>query len=111
MTLLYTGQGFWDPIAWLFGTAFASILVYWIWSKGRGDYKKGTEQVKPFLCGNPEPGKSEIHVRASNIYWGFVEALKGYYEPLIGMHTGELSDYVGWFIGGLALLTFVILVV
>lgn len=111
MSLIYTGQGFWDPIAWLISTALAGILVYWIWSKGRVDYKKGTEQAKPFLCGHQEPDKGEIHIRASNIYWGFVEALKGYYEPLIGAHTGELSDYVGWLVGLIALIGFVILVV
>lgn len=111
MTLIYTGQGFWDPIVWLISMVLASILVYWIWSKGRSDYKRGTEQVKPFLSGNPEPEKGKLHVRASNIYWGFVEALKGYYEPLIGMHTGDLSDYVGWLVGMLALIGFVILIV
>ena len=111
MTLIKTGQGFWDPIVWLVSVALTSLIVYWIWRKGRKDYKKGTEQDKPFLCGHPEPEKGKVHVRASNIYWGFVEALKGYYDPLIDSHNGVLSNYVGWLIGVLALVSFIILIV
>lgn len=104
---LFTGNGFWHPLLWLLALAIALIVVLIIWSFGSPGYQRGTEQTKPFLSGQPE--KEKEHVRASNIYWGFLEALKGYYDPLVGGHTGIGSDYVAWFLGTLVIIAILVL--
>jgi hypothetical protein len=73
---------------------------------GKKDYKEKTEQTKVFLSGNPELEKEKMHVKASNVYWGFLETLKWLYKGLDKMHNGNVSDYVLWFviILGIALL-------
>jgi len=93
-----TGSGFWNPLVWLLIIAIAYLIVYVIRSQGQTKYKKDTEQTKPFLSGNPEVEKEKMHVKASNLYWGFMESLRGIYGSLNKMHTGNVSDYVMWFI-------------
>jgi len=93
-----TGYGFWNPLVWLTVIIIALLVVYIIRSFGRTDYKKSTMQTKPFLSGNPEGDKESSHVKASNLYWGFMEAMKMVYNFLTKMHTGNVSDYVLWFI-------------
>ena len=39
-----------------------------------------------------------MHVKASNVYWGFMESLRWVYKFLNKMHTGNVSDYVLWFV-------------
>ena len=39
-----------------------------------------------------------MHVKGSNLYWGFNQALKSVYNVLEKMHTGNTSDYVLWFV-------------
>jgi len=98
MFTLETGSGFWNPIIWI-GVIFIALLIaYVIRGFGRRDYKRDTEQTKPFLSGNIEPDKELVHLRAKNLYWGFKETLKGYYEILRKIHNGMISDYVLWFV-------------
>lgn len=108
---LQTGTGFWNPILWILAFAIAFIIAFLIWSFGEKDYKKDTQQVKPFLSGNVEPGKGDVHVRAGNLYWGFTDALKGYYSRVVPLHTGILNDYVLWFIGIIAIVLIIVGVV
>lgn len=75
---------------------------------GRSLYKKGTEQGRPYLSGNAEPEKGAVHIRASNLYWGYLQALKGYYDTIVPMHTGILTDYMVWFVAVTALLLVII---
>ena len=96
--LLETGSGHWNAILWVIITVIIGFGVLWIRNKGEDRYKKGTDQTKPFLSGNPDVSKEDSHVGASHIYWGFTEALKNYYEPLVKMHTGSINDYSGWII-------------
>ncbi len=105
--MLDTGSGFWSPLWWIAALGAAGLVVLIIRARGRSDYQKGTEQVKPFLSGQPEVEKQ--HVRASNVYWGFLEALKGYYRPLVQSHTGLINDYTTWFLGVLVLVGVLIL--
>ena len=70
--------------------------------------KKGTNQTKPFISGNPEISKEDSHIGASHIYWGFTEALKGYYKPLIKLHTGNINDYSGWIVLVLAIIFIIV---
>jgi len=93
-----TGAGFWSPIIWLIVILFALLIVYIIRSYGQKSYKKGTEQTKPFLSGNPEGDRESSHVKSSNLYWGFMESMRLIYKFLSNIHTGNVSDYVLWFV-------------
>ena len=90
---LKTGTGLWNPLIWIVAIVIAFLIVYIIRSFGNKDHKKGTEQTKSFLSGNPEYEKE-----ASNVYGGFLESLKWVYAALDKMHTGNISDYVLWFV-------------
>ena len=68
---------------------------------------KALSAREPFISGNPEPENAGAHIPATNLYWGFTEALKGWYQKLLPIHTGVLTDYVAWFLGVMAL-TFII---
>lgn len=105
---LSTGYGSWNPLFWVFAFAIALIIGWVIWRRGESSYKKDTEQVKPYLSGNPEPEKGDVHIRAGNMYWGFTEALKGYYDILIPLHTGILTDYMLWFLGVMAVMLIIV---
>ena len=107
---LSTGTGSWNPLAWLLATAIALVIVYLIWRRGESGYKKGTAQTTPFISGNPEPEKGMVHLRASNLYWGYLDALKGYYDVIVPAHTGILNDYVLWYLGVTAALMVVVVV-
>jgi len=96
--LLETGSGFWSAVIWVITVLVIGSIVIYIRNKGEESYKKNTEQDKPFISGNPEVSKEDSHVGASHIYWGFTEALKGYYKPLVEMHTGNINDYSSWII-------------
>jgi len=105
--MVKTVGGFWDPLVLLVAAIVVALIAYIIRSLGRRDYKTG-EQAKPFFSGVAEPDKEAMHVRASNLYWGFTEALKGYYTSMKRMHSGMLNDYIGWFVG-IAALMFVVI--
>ena len=94
-----TPSGYWGPVLWLIAFLLSLLLAYVIWSRGEKSYKKGSEQVKPFYAGNVIKPRERAHIRSHNIYWGFVEALKPYYEGLRRIHTGDVNDYVAWLIG------------
>ena len=107
---LSTGTGYWNPLAWLLATVVAAVIVYLIWRRGESGYKKGTLQTTPFISGNPEPEKGKVHVRASNLYWGYLDALKGYYDLIVPVHTGVVNDYLLWYLGVTAVLIIVVVV-
>lgn len=96
---VYTGFGYWDVYMWFIFFAIAAALVLWLRSLGRKDYKEGTDQDEIFYGSNvvPEEG-SDITVPASSAYWGFMEALQGYYKVLVNMHDGDAREYVGYMI-------------
>lgn len=95
---LTTDSGFWNPLAWGIVFIIAFLVVFIIRGMGKKDYKKGTGQTQAFLSGNPEYEKEKMHVAGANIYWGFTEALKWVYNKFDKMHTGNISDYVLWFV-------------
>lgn len=108
MFSLESGSGFWNPLLWILILAIAFLLFYGIRGFGKNIYKKGTEQTKVFLSGNQEVSPEELHVKASNLYWGFTTALKSLYAGLRKMHTGNTSDYLLWFIVVLAVLFLIV---
>jgi len=92
--ILETGSGYWSPLVWLALALASGLLIRLFYRAGEAGYKRGTVQTDPFLSGNPPaPGQ---RVTASHIYWGFIEALKGYYRPLVQAHSGVFNDYLGW---------------
>ena len=105
---LETGSGFWNPLVWCLAIVIALLLIYIIRGFGKKEYKKGTEQTKAFLSGNPEYSKNEMHVKGKNLYWGFIKTLNSVYNVLEDMHNGNASDYVLWFVIILGVLFIVI---
>ena len=94
MGTLETGYGFWNAIVWVISAIILLLVIFWLRSFGETSYKKGTEQTKPFLSGNPEVEK--VHIGGTHVYWGFMEALERYYKTLIKSHTGIINDYFYW---------------
>jgi hypothetical protein len=103
MFTIETGSGFWNPIIWVIAIVVGFLLIYILRSFGNKAFKRETEQVKVFLSGNPEYPKEEMHVKGSNLYWGFTTSLKEFITILRKMHTGNASDYVLWFVVILAI--------
>jgi len=101
---------YWDPIIWIIAFIVIGVIAYIVRAVGKKEYKGG-EQIKPYLSGMEEPSKEKVHVRASNIYWGFFDALKGYYHTMKKMHSGNINDYVAWFVGIAAILFVIMFVV
>jgi hypothetical protein len=95
---LKTGSGFWHPLVWILAFIIAFLVVFIIRGMGNKKYKKGTEQTKVFLSGNAEPEKELMHIKGKNLFWGFTESLEWVYKILEKMHTGNVSDYVLWFV-------------
>jgi hypothetical protein len=101
---LDTGTGYWNPLVWIAAFVIIFLLVFIIRGFGNKTYKKGTGQTQAFLSGNVEYDKPLMHVQSSNLYWGWTEALKWVIDALKKMHTGNVSDYVLWFVVVLGLL-------
>ncbi len=93
-----TGSGFWNPLIWITAIIVAFLIIYILRGYGKKEYKENTEQTKVFLSGNPEYEKEQMHIKGSNVYWGFTESLKWVYKTLDKMHTGNVSDYILWFV-------------
>ncbi|MDG6218579.1 MAG: hydrogenase [Candidatus Thermoplasmatota archaeon] len=101
---LDTGNGFWHPLVWVSAFIIIFLIVFIIRGLGQKDYKKGTGQTQVFLSGNKEYDKHLMHVQSSNLYWGWTESLKWVIDALKKMHTGNVSDYVLWFVVVMGLL-------
>jgi len=95
---LKTGSGFWNPLIWITAIVVAFLIMYILRGFGKKEYKEKTDQTQSFLSGNPEYEKEQMHIKSSNMYWGFTESLKWVYDVLFRMHTGDVSDYVLWFV-------------
>ena len=100
---LQTGAGAWNPLLWLLALAVALGLALLIRTRGRKDFRPG-DGLKPFISGNEEPEGGGGHIPASNLYWGFTEAMKAYYQRLVPLHTGVPTDYVAWLLGVMAIM-------
>ena len=106
---LATGAGTWNALLWLGALLVAWLVAWFLRSFGRGDFVAVGDKAKPFLSGNAEPEKEAVHIRASNLYWGFTEALEGYYKRLAPLHSGIVTDYALWLLGSTALLILLLL--
>ena len=102
---------YWSPLILLLSFLVLAIVAIVFRNRGQKGYKKGTKQSHIFLSGEEEPVAEQRHVKAHNMYWGFFEAMKHYYEPTIKAHTGIVNDYVLWFISLIALTAIIIFIV
>lgn len=100
---LTTGSGTWNPLLWLLAFVVALGIAWLIRTRGRKDFRQG-DGLKPFISGNEEPEDGGGHIPASNLYWGFTEAMKAYYQRLVPLHTGVPTDYVAWLLGVIAIM-------
>ncbi|MFW3146490.1 MAG: proton-conducting transporter membrane subunit [Thermoplasmatota archaeon] len=111
LTLL-TGQGGWNAVMFLFVLLISLVIGLIVRSMGnKGTVPRG-EGKKPYLFGNPtEIDGRPIVIPSSNVYWGFVRALKKYYDPMDRAHSGLINEYVFWFVAtaGVVILVMVFL--
>ncbi len=107
MKTLVTGFGLWNPLVWIVAFIVIYIGIKFLESHGREDIERDGDIVLPFTSGN-YMDEEALRIRASNVYWGFVEAMKGYYNTLTKIHTGIMSDYVYWYIGVLVVIIILI---
>jgi len=108
--ILESGYAFWNPIIWIIVFIVVGIIVYFFRRQGQKEYKKDTDQTRIFLCGEEVPEAGERHIRVGNIYWGFFETLKEYYNQVLRVHTGIINDYILWFVAATALSVIILLV-
>ncbi|MGQ9546727.1 MAG: hydrogenase [Dehalococcoidia bacterium] len=108
--ILESGYLFWNPLIWFMGFVGVLIVVHFLTARGQKKYKKDTEQTRVFVSGEEVPKPEQRHITVGNIYWGFFETLKEYYNGILRPHTGIINDYIIWFVGGLALTVIILLI-
>ena len=103
MSVLTYGYAVWSPIVWLVALLVLAVIALYVRSKGQKRYKKGTAQTDVFISGIQVPPAEQRHIPAHNVYWGFFEALKGFYNVMMRPHTGIINDYILWMLAVMAL--------
>lgn len=111
MSVLGFGSVLWSPIILIVASITVALVVLYFRSRGQKNYKSDTEQTSVFLSGEAMPAAEQRHVRAHNIYWGFFESLKGFYNANLKVHTGIINDFILWFVALIALVTVIIFIV
>jgi hypothetical protein len=92
--MILTASGSWNPLVFLLCCAAASLIVLLVRALGERGCRKEKEKSATFFSGDLSPEEN----RATNPYWGFFEALKGYYRRMERIHNGVINDYVYWFV-------------
>jgi multicomponent Na+:H+ antiporter subunit D len=87
---------FWAPLICLIALLIVLVVAFIYRSRGNDSFTEGTEQGEIFLSGESVPEEGQRHVRSHNMYWGFFEAMKRYYDPTVRAHTGIVNDYLIW---------------
>jgi len=105
-----TSLPFWNPVICIIAFVILIAVTFLFRSRGQKKYKEGTAQTEIFLSGEEPPAVEQIHIKSHNIYWGFFQALKQYYDPTVRAHTGIVNDFIIW-LTAIAALTAVILLV
>ena len=101
----------WSPIVWIIALIVLAVIALYVRSRGQKNYKKGTRQTDIFISGIQVPPAEQRHVQAHNIYWGFFNALKGFYNAIMRPHTGIINDYILWLVVIMAIAVLVIVTV
>lgn len=106
-----TSMGRWNPLIFLIAFIAVIIIVFIIRSFGNRHYDKHDKsgQAKPFASGNVD--YTQDNMGASNIYWGFFDALNWLYRPMTAMHTGIINDYLGIFFIVIAIVMVLIILI
>ena len=105
---LITGDTTWNAAALIFAFLVCLIIVSAIRSMGNPSYAKREHVGKPYYFGNEIISTSRV--TGSNVYWGFIRAMKRYYKPVTKEHTGNANDYVGWLVLALAAILVMVVV-
>jgi len=100
---------FWAPLVCLIALLVVLIVAYVYRSRGNNTFEEGTERGEIFLSGEQVPEESQRHFRSHNMYWGFFEAMKRYYDPTVRAHTGIVNDYLIWLLSLAAVAGIVVL--
>ncbi|MFW5898321.1 MAG: hydrogenase [Candidatus Saliniplasma sp.] len=96
-------QDAWSPILFIIVGLLVTLIAYMFYLMGNPDYKRTKYKGDPFISGNrPPKDLKSLHVGGDNLYWGFMQALRKYLDPLVKGHTGIVNDYVYWFVVTLA---------
>ena len=74
--------------------------------------RKGSEAEEPYLCGEPPTVVSGLSAPGTSLYWGLVKgAAKRLYRVIRDvMHSGRLSDWLGYMSGWYGFLVVVALI-
>jgi len=108
---LSSGFGIWNPLLWLLVFGISLIIAYAVWRSGFSGYRKGTGRGRSYLSGNEEPAGGDVHIRAGNLYWGFTEGIKGYYQQVVPLHTGIMTDNLLWIFWVAGILLVIVMVI
>lgn len=100
--MMASPSGCWGPVPWIIATVVSVVMACLIRTRGQKGHKRGV-QGEAFLMGNTMLPEHKSHVRAHNIYWGFFQGLRRYYEQVTTMHTGIVNDYIIWFLSLVAI--------
>ena len=111
--ILETGSGLWAPIAWTIAFAVAMIIGWLIRNIGKSGCQKDSDQTQVFISGEDEKifAEQDVHIVGGNLYWGYFEVLKKYYEKLTALHTGVVTDYMLWMVSTLVIVILIGLVI
>ena len=104
---IFTGTGMWNAVVFAIVLIVVAIIVRLIRSMGIEGAAKREHGGEPYYFGNEVP--ESAHIRASNLYWGFLKTMERYYRPLVGEHTGNVNDFMAWAVltmAGILLLMF-----
>lgn len=99
---------FWAPLICLVAFVIVLVVAYLYRRRGDNSFTEGTEKGEIFLSGEQVPEEGQRHIRSHNMYWGFFEAMKRYYDPTVRAHTGIVNDYLIWLLAVAAVSAIVI---
>lgn len=103
LAAIETVSGSWAPLVWLLVFLLCVLLALCIRACGRRDAGTSALAKKPFISGNDLASQEDARIGASHMYWGFTTALRRYYARMMEFHSGNLTDYILWFLVTLAL--------
>ncbi len=92
-------KNMWSPLVLVLVILIMTMISYLIYRMGNPTYNRTELKGQPFISGNAPPkDASGVHVGGDNLFWGFTNALRVYFDPLVKGHTGIVNDYIYWFI-------------
>lgn len=109
MSIITYGYGAWNPLLWLAALLVLGALTLFFRSRAPRRFRREKRRGDVFISGNATESAEQLHVPAHNIYWGFFEALKGFFSAITRPHTGIINDYILWLAGIAVLLLLLVL--